>query len=74
MAKMGIGWLRRPSWLMRVISKQLEQRLALIQPTLTYDAVREADIIVEAVFEGMELKKQVFAELDAVDVAVCGCV
>src|SRR5204862_7545886 len=37
-----------------------------IQPVLTYDRFHEADIVVEAVFEGMELKKQVFAELDKV--------
>jgi 3-hydroxyacyl-CoA dehydrogenase len=42
----------------------MSQRLALIEPTLTYDRFAEADIVVEAVFEGMELKKQVFAELD----------
>ena len=40
--------------------------MALIQPTLTYDGFEDADIIVEAVFEGMELKKQVFGEIDAV--------
>src|SRR5438552_12210792 len=44
----------------------MEQRLALIQPTLGYDRFREADIVVEAVFEAMALKKQVFAELDTV--------
>jgi 3-hydroxyacyl-CoA dehydrogenase len=43
---------------------QMTARLALIEPTLTYDRFAEADIVVEAVFEGMELKKQVFAELD----------
>ena len=40
--------------------------MALIEPTLTYDDFDEADIVVEAVFEGMELKKKVFAELDQV--------
>jgi 3-hydroxyacyl-CoA dehydrogenase len=44
----------------------VDSRLALITPTLEYDAFGEADIIVEAVFEGMELKKKVFAELDRV--------
>jgi 3-hydroxyacyl-CoA dehydrogenase len=48
----------------RLAPEQMEQRLALIEPTLTYDRFAEADIVVEAVFEGMELKKQVFAELD----------
>jgi 3-hydroxyacyl-CoA dehydrogenase len=41
-----------------------DQRLALIRPTLGFDGFAEADIVVEAVFEGMALKKQVFAELD----------
>jgi 3-hydroxyacyl-CoA dehydrogenase len=48
----------------RLTPEQMEQRLARIEPTLTYDRFREADIVVEAVFEGMALKKQVFAELD----------
>ena len=40
--------------------------MALITPQLTYDGFEEADIVVEAVFEGMALKKQVFAEIDKV--------
>jgi hypothetical protein len=44
----------------------MDERLARIQPTLVYDRFSEADIVVEAVFERMELKKQVFAELDRV--------
>ena len=44
----------------------MEQRMALITPTLTYDGFEEADIVTEAVFEGMELKKQVFGELDRI--------
>jgi 3-hydroxyacyl-CoA dehydrogenase len=48
----------------RMTPEQMAARLALIEPTLTYDRFAEADVIVEAVFEGMELKKQVFAELD----------
>src|SRR5207247_7073936 len=35
-------------------------------PALSYDGFEEADIVVEAVFEGMEVKKNVFAELDKV--------
>jgi len=48
----------------RLTQQQMDERLARIQPTLSYDRFGEADIIVEAVFEGMALKKQVFAELD----------
>jgi 3-hydroxyacyl-CoA dehydrogenase len=50
----------------RFTQQFVDERLKLIQPTLTYDGFAEADMIVEAVFEGMELKKQVFAELDRV--------
>jgi 3-hydroxyacyl-CoA dehydrogenase len=50
----------------RLTQQQMEERLARIEPTLTFDRFAEADIVVEAVFEGMALKKQVFAELDKV--------
>ncbi len=41
-----------------------EERMGLIHPTLDYDDFEDADIIVEAVFEGMELKKKIFGEID----------
>src|SRR5580692_1439489 len=44
----------------------MDQRMALIRPQLTYDGFETADIIAEAVFEGMALKKEVFAEIDKV--------
>jgi 3-hydroxyacyl-CoA dehydrogenase len=44
----------------------MDQRMALITPVLTYDGFNEADIIVEAVFEEMKLKKQIFSEIDRV--------
>jgi 3-hydroxyacyl-CoA dehydrogenase len=44
----------------------VEERLKLIKPTLTYDDFSKADMVIEAVFEGMALKKQVFGELDRV--------
>ena len=46
--------------------EQLEQRLALIAPSLDYAALADADLIVEAVFENMALKKEIFAKLDGV--------
>jgi 3-hydroxyacyl-CoA dehydrogenase len=42
----------------------VDERLRLITPVLTYDAFDGVDMVVEAVFEGMTLKKSVFAELD----------
>jgi 3-hydroxyacyl-CoA dehydrogenase len=44
----------------------LEKRLALITPTLHYESLGDADLIVEAVFESMEVKKQVFEKLDGI--------
>jgi 3-hydroxyacyl-CoA dehydrogenase len=44
----------------------VEERLKLITPTLSYDGFEKADMVVEAVFEGMALKKQVFGELDRI--------
>jgi 3-hydroxyacyl-CoA dehydrogenase len=44
----------------------VDERLKLIRPALGFDGFGEVDMVVEAVFEGMELKKQVFAELDHV--------
>ena len=48
----------------RFTQKFVDERLALIMPTLGYDNFASADMVVEAVFEGMELKKQVFQDLD----------
>ncbi|MGH9719469.1 MAG: 3-hydroxyacyl-CoA dehydrogenase NAD-binding domain-containing protein [Bryobacteraceae bacterium] len=50
----------------RFSQADMDRRLALLHPQLTYDGFEEADIVVEAVFEGMALKKEVFAELDRV--------
>ncbi len=50
----------------RLTQQQMDQRLALIKPTLTYDGFDQADMVIEAVFEGMALKKQVFGELDKI--------
>ena len=36
----------------------MDKRMELITPTLTYDGFGDADIVVEAVFEGMELKNR----------------
>jgi len=44
----------------------VDERLQMIKPVLNYDAFSEVDMVVEAVFEGMALKKTVFADLDRV--------
>jgi 3-hydroxyacyl-CoA dehydrogenase len=44
--------------------EQVEQRMALLKPTLSYDDLGQADLIIEAVFETMAIKKEVFGKLD----------
>jgi 3-hydroxyacyl-CoA dehydrogenase len=50
----------------RLTQQFVDERLKLIRPTLDYEGFDKTDMVVEAVFEGMALKKQVFAELDRV--------
>lgn len=50
----------------RITQQSADERLARIQPTLSFDGFPRVDMVVEAVFEGMDLKKQVFRELDRV--------
>jgi 3-hydroxyacyl-CoA dehydrogenase len=50
----------------RLTQQSADERLRLIQPTLALDGFATVDMVVEAVFEGMELKKQVFVELNRV--------
>ncbi|QYD70910.1 enoyl-CoA hydratase/isomerase family protein [Paraburkholderia edwinii] len=42
-----------------------EQRLSRITPSLSYDDLKQADLIVEAVFEDLSVKEQVFRQIDA---------
>jgi 3-hydroxyacyl-CoA dehydrogenase len=50
----------------RITEQFANERLKLIQPALTYDGFADADLVIEAVFEGMDLKKEVFKDLDRV--------
>lgn len=45
---------------------EMERRLARIHPVAGYDDIKDCDIVVEAVFERMDVKKPVFAKLDEV--------
>ncbi len=55
----------------RITAEVMEQRIAMIRPQLGYDGFDEADIIIEAVFESMDLKKQIFAEIDKIAKPEC---
>jgi 3-hydroxyacyl-CoA dehydrogenase len=56
----------------RLPQEAADQKLALIAPQLTFDGFDHADIIIEAVFENLALKQQVFREIDGI--AKPGCV
>ena len=50
----------------RITAEVKAQRLQLIDSALSYDALSNADIIIEAVFEDLALKQKIFSQLDAV--------
>ncbi len=45
---------------------EMERRLARIEPVAGYDDIKDCDIVIEAVFEEMDVKKPIFARLDEV--------
>ncbi len=50
----------------KMTPEALEAKMALLQPTLSYDAFSEVDLVIEAVPEEAALKKEVFAQLDRI--------
>jgi 3-hydroxyacyl-CoA dehydrogenase len=50
----------------RLTVSEKEQRLALIRGTLAYTDLANADVVIEAVFESLELKQKIFKVLDEV--------
>ena len=44
----------------------LDQRMGLVTPTLDYAKLKDVDLVIEAVFESMDVKKEVFEKLDQV--------
>jgi len=48
----------------RIPADDVERRMAMIRPTLSYDEIRDVDLVVEAVFEDMDVKRVVFQNLD----------
>ena len=66
----GVGVMRKnyESQVKRGKLKQdkYEQRMALLSTTLAYDTIKDADLVIEAVFEEMGVKEKVFKTLDEV--------
>jgi 3-hydroxyacyl-CoA dehydrogenase len=49
----------------RLSQAAMDASMALITPTLNFDDIADSDIVIEAVFENMDLKKDIFTRLDA---------
>ena len=50
----------------RFTSEQVEKAMGLLNPTLDFDSLADCDLIIEAVYENMDVKKEVFGRLDKV--------
>ncbi|MEF2276878.1 3-hydroxyacyl-CoA dehydrogenase NAD-binding domain-containing protein [Deinococcus sp. YIM 134068] len=50
----------------RLSMEDVEGRMGLLTPALDMSALSDADIIIEAVFENMDVKKDIFKRLDAI--------
>lgn len=50
----------------KLSEEKAERAMALLQTTLDYAAIADADLVIEAVFEDMGVKETVFRQLDAV--------
>jgi len=50
----------------RFTGEQVEKAMGLLNPTLDFEALGECDLIIEAVYENMDVKKEVFGRLDRI--------
>jgi len=48
----------------RIKADDVAKRMALIRPSLAYEDIKEVDLVVEAVFEDMDVKRVVFQNID----------
>ena len=49
----------------RITMDDVEERMAKLTPTLNLEDIADCDLVVEAVFESMDLKKEIFTKLDS---------
>ena len=68
--KRGIGVIRgnyeRTMKKGRLTKEELEKRMSLIIPTENFDDLGDADVVIEAVYENLDLKKEIFSRLDGI--------
>jgi 3-hydroxyacyl-CoA dehydrogenase len=50
----------------KLTAEQVEQAMGYLQPTLDFAALADCDLIIEAVYENMDVKKEVFARIDKI--------
>ena len=50
----------------RMTTEQVEKAMGLLTPTLDFNALADCDLIIEAVYENMDVKKEVFGRLDKI--------
>ena len=50
----------------RMTAEQVEQAMGLLTPTLDYGDLADCDLVIEAVYESMDVKKDVFGKMDEV--------
>ena len=50
----------------RMTAEQVEGAMGLLKPTLDFDQLADCDLIIEAVYENMDVKKDIFTRLDAI--------
>ena len=68
--KRGMGVIEKNYQMMvdrgRITKEQKDMVMGLITPTLSYDDLSDVDIAVEAVYENLDLKQEIFKSLDTV--------
>ncbi|WP_066546254.1 MULTISPECIES: 3-hydroxyacyl-CoA dehydrogenase NAD-binding domain-containing protein [unclassified Sphingomonas] len=50
----------------RMTAEQVEKAMGLLTPTLGLEALADCDLIIEAVYENMDVKKDIFGKLDTI--------
>ncbi len=50
----------------KLTQEQVDKRMGLLTPSLSFDDLKDADLIIEAVFEELSVKESVFKQMDAI--------
>ena len=50
----------------KMTSSEMEQKMTLVSGATDYEGFKDVDVVIEAVFENMSVKKKIFGELDSV--------